>query len=145
MADKNNTKNNKDRYIYPAIVNYADDGISVEFPDLPGCLTCGDTEEEALSMAKEAMALHLYGMEQDGDPIPMPSKVQDIATEQNQAVVLIEVWMPPFRDEMEQKAVKKTLTIPKWLDDLAQEHKVNFSHILQDALKQYLGVTDRRQ
>lgn len=145
MADKNKIKNNKDRYIYPAIFNYADDGISVEFPDLPGCLTCGDTEEEALSMAKEAMALHLYGMEQDGDPIPMPSKVQDIATEQNQAVVLIEVWMPPFRDEMEQKAVKKTLTIPKWLDDLAQEHKVNFSHILQDALKQYLGVTDRRQ
>jgi post-segregation antitoxin (ccd killing protein) len=52
--------------------------------------------------------------------------------------------MPPFRDEMEQRAVKKTLTIPKWLDDLAQEHNVNFSHLLQSALKQYLGVSEKR-
>ncbi|BCJ87055.1 hypothetical protein [Effusibacillus dendaii] len=52
--------------------------------------------------------------------------------------------MPPFRDEMEEKAVKKTLTIPKWLDDLAQDHKVNFSHVLQDALKKYLGVNQRK-
>ncbi len=48
--------------------------------------------------------------------------------------------MPPFRDEMRNKAVKKTLTIPKWLDDIAVENNVNFSHILQDALKSYLGV-----
>lgn len=140
---KNITK--KDRYIFPAIFDYSDDGITVEFPDLPGCVTCGDDDEEAMRMAKEAMALHLYGMEQDGDPIPTPSKIQNIQVEPNQAVVLIEVWMPPFRDEMEQKAVKKTLTIPKWLDDLAQEHNVNFSHILQNALKEYLGVTDRGQ
>jgi len=137
--------NKNDRYIYPAIFDYADDGISIEFPDLPGCITCGDDDEDALRMAKEAMALHLYGMEQDGDAIPEPTKIKNIKVEPNQVVVLVEVWMPPFRDEMEQKAVKKTLTIPKWLDDLALEHKVNFSHILQDALKQYLGVNDRRQ
>jgi len=133
----------KDRYIYPAIFDYAEDGISIEFPDLPGCLTCGDTEEEALRMAKEAMALHLYGLEQDGDTIPEPTKVKYITVEDNQAVVLIDAWMPPFRHEMENKAVKKTLTIPKWLDDLAQENNVNFSHILQDALKKYLGVKDK--
>ncbi|WDL99673.1 hypothetical protein [Alicyclobacillus sp. ALC3] len=51
--------------------------------------------------------------------------------------------MPPFRDEIEQRAVKTTLTIPKWLDDLAVDQHVNFSHLLQDALKQYLGVRDR--
>lgn len=140
----NQAKNNKDRYIYPAIFDYADDGISIDFPDLPGCLTFGNTDEEAVHMAKEAMALHLYGMEQDSDSIPEPTKVKNIKLNHNQVVVLIEAWMPPFRDEMEQKAVKKTLTIPKWLDDLALEHKVNFSHILQDALKQYLGVTDKR-
>ena len=89
------------------------------------------------------MALHLYGMEQDGDPVPEPTSVFQIARQSNQTVVLIEVWMPPFRDEMEQRAVKKTLTIPKWLDDLAQENHVNFSHLLQDALKKYLGVTDK--
>ncbi|MCG5026842.1 type II toxin-antitoxin system HicB family antitoxin [Anoxybacillus flavithermus] len=133
----------KDRYIYPAIFDYSSDGISVEFPDLPGCFTCGDTEEEAFKMAKEAMALHLYGLEQENEEIPHPSKVSEIQTENNQVIVFIEVWMPPFRHEMENKAVKKTLTIPKWLDDLAREHNVNYSQILQEALKKHLGATDR--
>lgn len=132
----------KDRYVYPAIFDYAGDGISVEFPDLPGCLTCGDTTEEALSMAKEAMALHLYGMEQDGDPIPDPTDARQVKTESNQIVVLIEAWMPSFRDRVENKAVKKTLTLPRWLNDLAEREKVNFSHILQTALKRHLGIED---
>ena len=135
----------KDRYVYPAIFDYADDGISVEFPDLPGALTSGDSDEEALHMAKDCLALHLYGMEQDGDAIPEPSRAASIVTEANQVVVLIDVWMPPFRDNMAERAVKKTLTIPKWLDDIAAENKVNYSHILQDALKEYLGVSERKK
>ncbi|WP_035200522.1 type II toxin-antitoxin system HicB family antitoxin [Heyndrickxia coagulans] len=131
--------NKKDRYIYPAIFDYADDGISVEFPDLPGCLTCGNTEEEAFKMAREALALHLYGMETDNEAIPSPSKLTEIKTKDNQTLVLIEVWMPVYRHEIENRAVKKTLTIPKWLDDLGNEHKVNYSHILQEALKERLG------
>lgn len=135
----------KNRYVFPAIFDYADDGISVSFPDLPGAFTCGDTDEEALYMAKECLELHLYGMEADGDVIPSPSRVPDIKTEVNQSVVLVDVWMPPFRDKMANKAVKKTLTIPQWLDDLAAENKVNYSHILQDALKDYLGVGERKK
>ncbi|WP_106766878.1 type II toxin-antitoxin system HicB family antitoxin [Paenibacillus faecalis] len=135
----------KDRYIFPAIFEYNEDGISVEFPDIPGALTCGDTDEEALYMAKDCLALHLYGMEEDGEPIPEPSRAADIEKDPNQAVVLIEVWMPPFRDKVADRAVKKTLTIPKWLDDLAAEHKVNYSHVLQDALKTYLGVSERKK
>lgn len=88
----------KNRYIYPAIFDYAEDGISVEFPDLPGCLTFGSSDEEALTMAKEAMAHHLYGMEEDSVSIPAPSKATDIKTESNQVVDLVEVWMPPFRN-----------------------------------------------
>jgi len=137
-------KNKKDRYVYPAIFDYADEGISVEFPDLPGAITCGDNDEDALRMARECMALHLYGMEVDNDPIPTPSRIFDLKVENNQVIVLIEAWMPPFRDEMQQKAVKKTLTIPKWLDDLAQENNVNFSRVLQDGLKSYLGVNDQK-
>ncbi|MGP0579175.1 type II toxin-antitoxin system HicB family antitoxin [Paenibacillus peoriae] len=135
----------KNRYVYPAIFDYADDGISVSFPDLPGAYTCGDTDEEALYMAKDCLALHLYGMEADGDDIPEASRLVSVVTEANQSVVLIDVWMPPFRDKMANKAVKKTLTIPQWLDDLAAENKVNYSHILQDALKDYLGVTERKK
>ncbi|BCJ87056.1 type II toxin-antitoxin system HicB family antitoxin [Effusibacillus dendaii] len=81
----------KDRYIYPAIFDYAEDGISIEFPDLPGCLPCAQNDEEALHNAKEAMALHLYGMEQDGDEIPEPTPISKLRPQANQAVVLVEV------------------------------------------------------
>jgi len=84
-------------------------------------------------------------MEDDRDPIPEPTPAGKIILEPNQVVVLIETWMPPFRDAMAEKAVKKTLTIPKWLNDIGEERKVNFSHLLQDALKSYLGVRDYSQ
>jgi predicted RNase H-like HicB family nuclease len=67
------------KYIYPAIFNYADGGISVEFPDLPGAFTCGDTEEETLHMAKDCLALYLSGMERD--EIPQPSIIRGITVE----------------------------------------------------------------
>lgn len=130
----------KNTYVYPAIFDYAEDGISVEFPDLPGCLTCGDTEDEAITMAKEAMGLHLYGMEKDGDAIPEASSIKDIQVDKNQVIVMIDVWMPLIRESINNQAIKKTLTIPQWLDDLAKEKNVNFSRVLQDALKDLLGV-----
>ncbi len=134
----------KDRYLFPVVFEPADDVIGVYVPDLPGCVTCGSTEEEAVLNAKEAITLHLYGMEEDGDEIPEPSSIRDIQAEldPHEYVVMIEVWMPPFREKMRQKAVKKTLTIPKWLNDLAEESGINFSHVLQDALKQRLNVKD---
>lgn len=60
----------KDRYIFPAIFDYADDGISIEFPDSPGCLPCAHDTEEAHKNAREAMGLHKWGMEVDGETIP---------------------------------------------------------------------------
>lgn len=132
----------KDRYIYPAIFSYADDGISVSFPDLPGCLTAGHNDEEALLMAKEAMALHLFGKEEDNDDIPEPTSTQAVKVDDHQAMILIEVWMPPFRHEMWNQSVKKTLTIPRWLDDIAREHEINYSHLLQDALSNHLKIQD---
>ena len=134
-----------DRYIYPAIFDYADDGISIEFPDLPGCLPSAHTTEDAFKNAKEAMGLHLYCMEKDKDEMPDPTPIDKIKTESNQAVVLVEVWMPLIRDAIENRSVKKTLTIPKWLNDLAEDKHVNFSHILQEALKARLGVNTSKQ
>ena len=116
----------KNQYIFPAIFDYDNDGISIEFPDLPGCLPCADSTEEAVKYAKAALALHLYGMEQDSEEIPKPTPVNKLHPEANQAIILVDVWMPPFRDQMENKAVKKTLTIPKWLDDIAVRNNVNF-------------------
>jgi len=76
----------KDYYYFPAIFSIDSDGISVEFPDLPGCLTCGHSEEEAFRMAKKAVQLHLYGMEQDKEDIPEPSKISDIKTEKKMSL-----------------------------------------------------------
>lgn len=130
----------KDIYIFPAILSFDEDGISVEFPDLPGCLTCGDSTEEAISRAKEALGLHIYGMEEDNDLIPEPTNIKNLHLESDQIPVLIDVVMPIHRKAIENHAVKKTLTIPQWLNKEALKHDVNFSQILQDALKDYLGL-----
>lgn len=75
---------------YPAIFFFDDDGISVEFPDLPGCLTCGDNEDEAIKMAIECLTLHLFGMERDTDFIPEPTHIENIKVGRNQKVIIIE-------------------------------------------------------
>ncbi len=135
----------KDRYIFPAVLTFEPDGISIEFPDLPGCLPCAKTEEEAFKNAKEALELHLYGMEEDNEDIPEPSKVSELKTESNQVAVLVEAWMIPLRDKMATKSMNKMVTLPKWLLDLADHQKVNYSQILQSSLKDYLGVYDYKQ
>ena len=81
----------KDCYVYPAIFTYEDDGISVEFPDLPGCLTCADTTEEAIKMAKEALGLHLYGIEEENETIPVASNIRYLSLEKNQIPILIDI------------------------------------------------------
>ena len=90
----------RDSYQYPAIFYPDPDGISIEFPDLPGCLPCADTIEEAFHNAKEALGLHLYAMEKDGDEIPAPSAVHDLYTDDGGTVVLIDVFMPPVRERI---------------------------------------------
>ena len=132
----------KDTYIYPAIFEYTDKGIAIEFPDLPGCTSCSHTTQEAIIDAKEALGLHLWGMETDSDIIPEPTDIRQISLSQNQAIVLIDVFMPPIRDKINNSFVKKTLSIPNWLNALAEHNNVNFSQLLQKALKEYLNVSD---
>lgn len=130
----------KDTYIYPAVFDYADDGISIEFPDLPGCLPCADNTDDAVKNAKEALLLHLYGMEEDNEDIPEPSSVRSIKTKKGQLIILIDVFMPPFRERMHTKFVKKTLSIPSWLNAEAEHSGINFSALLQKALKNELHI-----
>lgn len=128
----------KDTYIFPAVFDYADDGISIEFPDLPGCLPCADNVDEAVKNAKEALMLHLYGMEEDNEEIPEPTPINKIHLEPDQAIVLTDVFMPPFREKQKMRYVKKTLSIPSWLNAEAEHYGINFSAVLQEALKQRL-------
>ena len=133
----------KDVYIYPAILTYTDNGISIEFPDLPGCLPCADTSEEAAKNAKEAMGLHLWGMEKDNDSIPEPTDIAKLEYAKGEIPLLVEVFMPPVRERLNNKFVKKTLSIPQWLNAEAEHAGVNFSQILQNGLKEYLHLQNR--
>lgn len=123
------------RLIYPAIFLQEDDGITISFPDLQGCISCADTFEEAYEMAKEAMELYLE--DYIGDlfkSAPKPSKIQDIKLKDNECIALIELDINEYLKTFNNKAIKKTLTIPSWLNDVAVKKKLNFSKILQDAL-----------
>jgi hypothetical protein len=91
-------------------------------------------------MAREALSLHIYGMWEDGDPLPEPSDPSAVATGPGEFVSLIEARPDLVKDEIENRSVKKTLTIPKWLNDEAERRRVNFSQILQEALKRKIGV-----
>ena len=105
----------KNRYIYPAIFNYNSNGITVEFPDILGCFTSGDTQEEALEMAKEAMALHMVELEKEHFEIPVATSLHKLKTVANQATVLVDVWMPPYRQGLNSPHVKEILSTPRWL------------------------------
>lgn len=125
----------KNRYLFPAIFTPDEKGISIEFPDLPGCLPCAETMEEGMKNAHEALGLHLYGMEEDHESIPEPSNISSIKVPAGSTLCMIEVFMPIFRENIRSSSVKKTLTIPYWLNAEAEKMGINFSQVLQEALK----------
>ena len=129
----------KDIYIYPAIFEEEDGGYNISFPNLEGALTCGDDLSDSLFMAKDVLGLYLYTLEDDGTELPEPSLPNRIKVKDNQFVQLIEVYMPPIRDEQENRHIRKNVTISKWVNDLAVKKKINFSAVLESALKEKLG------
>lgn len=135
----------RERYIYPAMFDLCEEGgYCITFPDLPGIVTQGDTVEESLSMAKEALELHLYGMEEDDDPIPEPTHPSNVEVPEGSFVSMVEAVMPLFRDRMANKSVTATVTMPRWLKKLADKNNINYSHVLQSGIKDRLGVYDYR-
>jgi len=127
-------------YIFPAIFSYADDGITVEFPDVPGAITCGQTDAEALEMGQDVLGEMLYGMEERGLALPTPTPARDMAVAEDSVVTLVSVNLAVVRLRHRGRAVKKTLSIPQWLNEAAEAQHVNFSQVLQSALKELLGM-----
>ena len=126
--------------VYPAVFLKENTGYSVSFPDLDGCFTEGDTLEESLEMAQEALGLYLVSLEERTLVIPKPSNSTDIQCSENEFVTLVSTSIDKFRRK--NKAVKKTLTIPQWLNDEAELRHINFSSVLQKALKDELQVAE---
>lgn len=129
-----------DRYFYPAIFGYEDgEEISVVFPDLD-CATSGVDEADALLSARELLGCVLFGLEEDGEELPTPSALSDIYPDKNERVVLIDVYMPSVRMAQTNRSVNRTVTLPAWLNAAALERNINFSQVLQDALKNQLHL-----
>lgn len=123
------------KYAYPAVFTPEDDGgFSVRFPDLESCYTCGDDMVDALTMAEDVLALVLYGYEKDGREIPLPSSESSISLSEGEFVNFIACDTMEYRKMYNSKAVKKTLTIPEWLNEAAVAMDLNFSQVLQEAL-----------
>jgi len=139
----------KDKYTFPALFCYRETGeeIGIVFPDLPGCTSHGKDENDAWRSAKEALSLHLWGMEEDSDDIPEPTHVQNIDYAEYEepgwklVTVLVEVWMPAFREKMSLKATTRAVTLPGWLDRVGKAAGLNYSQILQDGIMERLGVS----
>ncbi len=133
------------KYAYPAIFTFdKDDNVYyVNFPDIKNCFTDGKTITEALEMAVDALCLMLYDMEERGEKIPAPSDIKSIRCGKNEFVTLISCDTTDYRIFFENKSDKKTLTVPHWLNIMAQRKGINFSQVLQTALKKELNITDR--
>ncbi|MDR1430159.1 MAG: type II toxin-antitoxin system HicB family antitoxin [Spirochaetaceae bacterium] len=114
-------------------------GISVYFPDVPGCVSCGDNFDHALQMAKEALSLHIYGMEKDGEPLP-PRTDNIPETRSGDLVVPVSVYPDAVKDEMNNRREKTTVTIPRWLKEAAEAEGINYSRLLETAIKESLGI-----
>lgn len=121
---------------YPAIITYEEGSYNVEFPDLPGCLTFGDTIEEAFFNAKEALAGYSASVLERGEQLPKASGFSALSAPENGFIQLIDT-KPAYT----QASVKKTLTIPYWLNKRAEEAHAPYSKILQDGLETYLGLS----
>lgn len=129
-----------ERYFYPAVFTYEDgQEIAIEFPDL-NVATSGEDDQDALLSARELLGCVLFGLEEDGEDIPAPSPLTDLKLESNERAFLIDVYMPSVRNANINKSVNRTVTLPAWLNSAALEHNINFSQLLQDALKSQLHL-----
>ena len=127
-----------ERYFYPAVFTYEEgQEIAVEFPDLD-VATSGNDDTDALLSARELLGCVIFGLEEDEEPIPIPTPLSQISLQSNERVVLIDVYMPSVRNAHVNKSVNRTVTLPAWLNAAALEHNINFSQVLQDALKEQL-------
>ncbi len=127
-------------HVFPAIFTPSKDGYAIRFTDLPGTNSQGKDMADAIYMARDALAMWLDCLIDESEIIPDPSAPDDITLEPGQFVTMIDVDMTAYRRRKNSKAVKKTVTIPAWLNEEAEARKVNFSAILQDGLKKHIGI-----
>ncbi len=124
------------KIFYPVVFHPEEIGYTVSVPDLDGCFTQGDTMNEAVAMTQDAIGLML----EDCSVYPKPSNPADIKVAAGDFVVMVQFDEEAYKKQF--KPVKKTLSIPRWLNEAAEAAHINFSSVLQEALKQRLYNAD---
>lgn len=133
----------KENYTYPAIIDYTEKGfINILFPDFPAACTCVQNGEDYITAAQEILALAIIDFEESEEELPKPSNIQELAIKEQQQLAYINVWMPYHRTQVKVVYVKKTLTIPAWIDELAKANNINFSATLVEAIRRKLSLKD---
>ncbi len=123
------------KLFYPALFHKAEEGgFWVSFPDIPECLTQGDDMEQSYEMAVDALGLALSCREKEKQPIPSSSDPTAITPEADSFLVVIEFDMLAYQKRTNSRAVKKTLSIPEWMNEAAISMNLNFSQVLQEAI-----------
>lgn len=122
------------KLFYPALFHKAEEGgFWVSFPDFPECFTEGDDITQAYEMAVEALGLALVSRKEEKEEIPAPTEIDKLAPEDG-TLVIVEFDMLDYQKKHNSRAVKKTLSIPEWLNEEATAIGINFSQVLQEAL-----------
>lgn len=132
----------KNEHIYPIVIERGEDGgYGLYLPDFPGTAILEDDLTKAIAAAKSMLVARLIELEEKGEPYPVPSSPENIELEApTDRIVFVEVFLPPYRDEAANKAVTKNCTLPKWLRDAGESAGLNFSQLLQNSLKEALGI-----
>lgn len=131
----------KNKYCYPAVLQKDGNGYAVWIPDIDGCSSFGETVADAIASINEALGLCIEAMTEKGRDIPEPSNPEDIELEKGQFIALIGFDRLEYRKRYCSKAVKKTLTIPMYLNELAEKEHINFSSVLREALENRLHIS----
>ena len=130
----------KENYIYPVKLKKEGDIILVTFPDFPDQVTEAETEIEAVENAQNVIALEIMDNIDQNKRNPEPSEQNDSILEDGEKLIYVQIWLPYYRQNVKEIYVKKTLTIPQWLDLMAKEKEINFSAVLVRGLKKELGI-----
>lgn len=126
------------KLIYPAIFTpcLEKEGYTVVVPDLPGCVSEGDSLVNAIDMGTDAACGWILGELEDGNSIPSPTPHQKLSVEEGSFINLLVLDIDSYSEKYGDKSIRKNITIPAWLNTYGEAHNVNFSKVLQDALLQ---------
>lgn len=126
-----------DRYLYPAKITYSEKGVTISFPDID-CEVTHANEREAYLAARSVLGRRLFELEFSNTDLPEPTPLSDLSLEDGQKATLIDVFMPSVRMAGKYRSVNRMVTLPAWLNAAALERDINFSQVLQEALKKVI-------